>query len=124
MSKNILIVEDDETNLLLLNDILSFNNFTVLKATNGRSAIEEAINKKPDIILMDMLMPIMDGMEATKILKSDKRTKDIPIIALTAFAMKGDKEKILNAGCNDYLIKPFEIDSLLSIVNKYTGKKN
>lgn len=119
MNKKILIVEDDEANLLLLYDILSFNSFKVYKASDGKTAINTALTTKPDIILMDMLMPVMDGIEATRILKDDKRTKDIPVIALTAFAMKGDKEKMINAGCNDYLVKPFNIDSLLEIVNKY-----
>lgn len=119
MKKKILLIEDDEINMELLTDILSYNNYSIETAENGELGIEKAFRTNPDLILMDILMPIMDGIEATKVLKSDIRTKHIPIVALTAFAMKGDKEKILTAGCSDYLIKPFQVDNLLEIVKKY-----
>lgn len=120
MGKSILIVEDDITNLLLMNDILTINDFLVHEATDGKAAIKTAISKNPDIILMDMLMPVMDGMEATRILKKDELTRNIPIIALTAFTMEKERQKIIDAGCDDYLVKPFKIETLLEIVNKYT----
>lgn len=119
MGNKILLIEDDDINLQLLTDILSYNNYSIETAENGELGIEKALQSKPDLILMDVLMPIMDGIEATKVLKNNNTTKNIPIIALTAFAMKGDKEKIMSAGCADYLIKPFQVDNLLETVKKH-----
>ena len=97
----ILIIEDDPKNLTLFRDLLQRFGYTTTEATDGREGIKLARADKPDLILMDIQLPVMDGIEATKILKSDPQTKNIPILALTSYAMKGDREKILKAGCDD-----------------------
>ena len=119
MPKRILIVDDDALNIKLVKDILAANNYSYLEAVNGQEAIEIALKQKPDLILMDLEMPVMDGMSAIKILKTKEDTKSIPIIALTAFAMEGDKERVLLAGADDYLTKPIKIKILLETVRKY-----
>ena len=119
MAKTILIVEDDAKNLTLLRDVLQVSGYSTIEATDGKQAIELARTKKPDLILMDIQMPEIDGLEATRILKMDTTTRNIPIIALTAFAMKGDKERVLEAGCDGYLIKPIDIKELLKTVTEY-----
>jgi len=111
--KNILIVEDDAKNLKLLRDILQVSGYVTIEADNGRKAVELAKEKIPALILMDIQMPVMDGLEATKIIKADPVTQHIPIIALTAFAMGGDRERFIQAGCDDYLSKPYNIAVLL-----------
>ncbi len=115
----ILIVEDDPKNLTLFRDLLQRFGYTTIEATNGREGIKLARANKPDLILMDIQLPVMDGIEATKILKSDPETKDIPILALTSYAMKGDREKILQAGCDAYLAKPVDVKEFLAAVAKY-----
>ena len=119
MDKLILIVEDDTKNLTLFRDVLQRFGYTTIEATNGKEGIKLARINKPDLILMDIQMPVIDGIEATKILKSDPETKNIPILALTSYAMKGDKEKILEAGCNDYLAKPVDVQEFLAAVARY-----
>ena len=113
MEKRILIVEDDLKNLKLVRDLLQVFGYVTLEATNGKQGVEVAKEQKPDLILMDIQMPVMDGLQATRLLKSDEETKKIPIIALTAYAMKGDEEKMLQAGCNDYMPKPIDTKSFL-----------
>ena len=119
MEKLILVVEDDVQNMKLFRDVLQVNGYAVLEATNGRRCLETVKVRKPDLILMDMQMPVMDGLEATRILKSDPVTQDIPVVALTAAAMAGDREDILRAGCNDYIAKPIKVDSFLTKVAEY-----
>ncbi len=119
MAKVILIVEDEPRNLILLRDLLQVSGYSTIEATNGKQGVELAKSKKPDLILMDIQMPVMDGLEATRILKADTTTGNIPVLALTSYAMKGDKEKVLQAGCNGYLSKPFNIQELLKEVAKY-----
>ena len=119
MTKVILIVEDEPKNLKLASDLLQASGYTTIEATDGKQGVELAKAKNPDLILMDIQMPVMDGLEATRILKRDTTTKDIPVLALTSYAMKGDEERILEAGCNGYLAKPFDIQKLLEEVAKY-----
>ena len=119
MAKTILIVEDDPKSLTLVRDLLQVSGYSTIEATDGKLGIELARTKKPDLILMDIQMPEIDGLEATRILKMDTTTRNIPIIALTAFAMKGDKERVLEAGCDGYLIKPIDIKELLKTVTEY-----
>ncbi len=119
MAKVILIVEDDPKSLILTRDLLQVSGFTTIEATNGEQGVELARVKKPDLILMDIQMPDMDGLEATRILKADATTKNIPIVALTAYAMKGDKERVLEAGCDGYITKPIDIQELLKRVAEY-----
>ncbi len=122
MTKVILIIEDVPANVKLVRDLLQISGYTTIEATNGKQGVALARTRKPDLVLMDVQMPIMDGLEATRILKADVVTKNIPIIALTSHAMEGDKEKILQAGCNGYLTKPIDIQKLLKIVDEYLPK--
>ena len=115
----ILIVEDEPKNLTLLRDLLQVSGYKTIEATDGKQGVELAKSKKPDLILMDVQMPVMDGLEATRILKADATTRNIPVLALTSFAMKGDEERILEAGCDGYLAKPYDIKELLKEVSKY-----
>ncbi len=119
MTKLILIVEDEPRNLTLLRDLLQVSGYKTIEATDGKQGVELAKSKKPDLILMDVQMPKMDGLEATRILKADATTSNIPVLALTSYAMKGDKERILEAGCDGYLAKPIDIKELLKIVAEY-----
>jgi two-component system cell cycle response regulator DivK len=119
MAKLILIVEDEAKNLTLLRDLLQVSGYSTIEATDGKQGVELAKSKKPDLILMDIMMPEMDGLEATRILKADATTGDIPILALTSYAMKGDEERILEAGCDGYLAKPYNIRELLKTVAEY-----
>ncbi len=119
MAKVILIVEDQPKNLKLIRDLLQVSGYTTIEATDGQQGVELAKARKPDLILMDIMMPKMDGIEATRILKADPGTRNIPILVLTSHAMKGDKEKILEAGCNGYIAKPFDIRDLLRKVAEY-----
>lgn len=111
----ILIVEDNDVNRELFRDILEMNSYEVLLAEDGEQGIELARTHKPDLILMDIQLPKIDGLQATKVLKADEATKDIPIIALTAFAMKGDEEIFIDAGCAAHITKPI---SVLSFINE------
>ena len=105
--KKILVVEDNEdTREILLHRIRSMGDYEVLLTANGREALEIAACSKPDLIIMDLKMPVMDGWEATKALRQTNWGKDLPVIALTAQAMERDEEKALNAGCSDYIAKP------------------
>jgi len=119
MTKMILIVEDEPKNLTLLRDLLQVSGYSTIEATDGEKGVELAKSKKPDLILMDIQLPKMDGLEATRILKADTTTRNIPILALTSYAMKGDEERILEVGCDGYLAKPFDIQELLKTVAEY-----
>jgi len=123
MQKVILIVEDDPMSLELFRDLLEVSGYTTLEATDGRQGVELAKEKKPDLILMDIQLPVMDGLEATKILKVDPVTKNIPIIALTAYAMEDDEERVIQAGADGYLTKPIRIQGFLEEVAKHLGNE-
>jgi two-component system cell cycle response regulator DivK len=110
----ILLVEDNEMNRDMLSRRLERRDFEVLIAVDGREGVEKADNELPDLILMDMSLPEIDGWEATRQLKADEKTSSIPVIALTAHAMAGDREKALEAGCDDYDSKPVDFKRLLS----------
>ena len=117
----ILIVEDNELNRDMLTRRLERKEFKVVCAEDGQKGVDMAISENPDIILMDLSLPKLDGWSAAEKLKSDKMTKSIPIIALTAHAMKGDREKALEAGCDDYDTKPIDFERLLEKINKLTS---
>lgn len=119
MGKVILIIEDEPKNMKLFRDILQVHGYTTIEATDGQQGIESTRANKPDLILMDILLPVMNGLEATKILKADPETRDIPIIALTSYAMSGDRENTLEAGCDAYMTKPIEIKEFLKMVTEY-----
>lgn len=118
MSKKILVVEDNDRNRRLIVDILKHYGYDVIEAINGGEAIKFAREQKPDLILMDMQMPIMNGFTAIKILKSNPETKDIKIISITSFAMVGDKERILETGADDYMAKPINTRQLPEVVKR------
>ena len=122
MGRVILIVEDDSRNLKLIRDLLQIRGYTTFEATNGKQGVDMARAKMPDLILMDIQMPLMDGFEAISILKADPVTKSITIIALTAFAMQGDREKCMEAGFNDYITKPLDTRAFMTKVKEYLGK--
>jgi two-component system cell cycle response regulator DivK len=122
MTKLILIVEDEPKNLTLLRDLLQVSGYKTIEATDGEQGVELAKSKKPDLILMDVQMPKMDGLEATRILKADATTSNIPVLALTSYAMKGDKERILEAGCDGYIAKPIDIKEFLKLVTEYLSE--
>jgi two-component system, cell cycle response regulator DivK len=123
MSQKILIAEDNENNRKLQVDILRYHGYEVIEATDGREAVETARAEVPDLIIMDIQMPVMDGISAARILKSDPATKGIKMIALTSFAMKGDREKFMEAGFDDYIAKPIDTRQLPVIVKKYLLKQ-
>ena len=115
----ILVIEDNPLNMELVCDILEANDFAVFQACAAQEGIQIAKENNPHLILMDIQLPGMDGLEATQILKEDILTKDIPVVALTAHAMKGDEEKAINAGCNGYITKPIDTRELPNLVRKF-----
>jgi two-component system cell cycle response regulator DivK len=116
MSKTILIVEDNPANIKLATTVLEHAGYRVLCTDSATDAIAIAQTQLPQLILMDIQLPGMSGLDATRQLKTEPATVDIPVIALTAFAMKGDEERILNAGCDGYIAKPFDYKDLLARV--------
>jgi two-component system cell cycle response regulator DivK len=114
----ILIVEDNEDNRLLLHDILTARGYEVLEAVNGVEGIAMAGREMPDLILMDIQMPAMNGLEAGKILKQQEATRSIKLVAITSFAMSGDRERILEAGFDGYLSKPIDTRQLPILVGR------
>jgi two-component system cell cycle response regulator DivK len=114
---------DNELNLRLLKDILEYNGYTVLSTELGEPALELARQHRPDLILMDIQLPDISGMEAARRLKQDDQTRTIPIIAVTAFAMSGDESQILASGCDAYISKPFRIAELLTLVERWTTNR-
>ena len=123
MSKVILIVDDQPINVKLLHVVLRKNGYTTLEAIDGKQGVEMARAQRPDLILMDKNMPVMDGLEATQVLKGDNTTKDIPIICISSSAMKGDREIILESGCDEYISKPVDIYKILEIVAQYIQRQ-
>ena len=121
--KRVLIIEDNELNLKLLNDILEYHGYTVFTSRLGEPVLELAHLHRPDVILMDIQLPDISGMEATRRLKADEQTHTIPIIAVTAFAMSGDEAQILASGCDAYLAKPFSIVEFLNVVEHWTTNR-
>ncbi|NQT61043.1 MAG: response regulator [Bacteroidetes bacterium] len=113
MQKIVLIVEDNEKSRRLFRDILQMNGYQTIEAENGLKGIELTRKHKPDIVLMDIQMPVLDGYEAAKILKNSHDTRGIKIIALTSYAMKDDEERFLDAGFDDYISKPIDIKQFL-----------
>jgi len=116
--KKILIVEDVELNMELLIQLLE-DDYELITATDGQSGVDRAQSDTPDLILMDMSLPVIDGWEATTKIKADAQTKNIPVIGLSAHAMQGDREKALEAGCDDYLTKPLDDVLLLEKLQGY-----
>ncbi len=118
----ILLVEDDEMNRDMLSRRLKRKGFDVIIAVDGRQGVAKASAESPDLILLDMSLPVTDGWEAARKIKGDPETRDIPIIALTAHAMAGDREKALEAGCDEYDTKPVDLPRLLGKINLFLGE--
>ncbi len=121
MAKRILIVDDDLKSRSLLVDLLKANGYATIEACDGQQGVEMAKREKPDLILMDYHMPVISGLEATRLIKNDPVIKNIPVIFVTSSAMKGDEEKIYASGCEAYITKPFDIHKLLGMVKKFIG---
>ena len=120
--KTVLLVEDNEDNRIVYSTILRHFGYRVMEALNGEEGIAKARAEKPDLILMDISIPIIDGWEATQVLKHDPKTNDIPIIALTAHALASDREKAMEVGCDGYLAKPCEPRAVVAEVQRFLGK--
>lgn len=123
MKKRILIVEDNDLNLKLFRDLLSAHGYETIETKEGLEAINLTREQRPDLILMDIQLPEISGLDVTRRLKSDESIRDIPIIAVTAFAMKDDEEKILSAGCQAYISKPISIVPFLNTVRRFLGEE-
>lgn len=121
MSRTILLVEDHEDNRIVYRTILEHVGYTVLLAGDGVEGVRLAREQKPDLILMDVSIPLMDGWTATSVLKADPETASIPIVALTAHALAGDRERALEVGCDGYLAKPVEPRRVLEEVRRFLG---
>ena len=119
MKKCILVVEDQVDNRQILRDLLTSAGFDLVEAENGKEAIAFAQASRPDLILMDIQLPILDGYEATRHIKADPDLKSIPIIVVTSYALSGDEEKARLAGCDDYVAKPFSPRLLLAKIKEY-----
>lgn len=115
----ILVVEDNRDNMTLIVDVLASLDYDVLQATDGEEGVRLTRTEKPDLVLMDLSLPRLDGWTATSQIKSDPQLKSIPVIALTAHAMLGDRERALEAGCDDYLTKPINLGELMDKINEY-----
>ena len=122
MSKRILIVEDNDLNLKLFRDLLTAHGYETIETREGVEAIALTRSERPDLILMDIQLPEISGLDVTRQLKAEESLRSIPIIAVTAFAMKDDEEKILAAGCQAYISKPISIVPFLNTVRKFLGE--
>lgn len=121
MTKRVLIVEDNELNMKLFHDILEANKIGTIQTSRGDTVLDLAREEKPDLILMDIQLPEVSGLDVIKWLKNDEELKSIPVIAVTAFAMKGDEQKIREGGCEDYISKPISVAHFVDVVKKYLG---
>lgn len=121
MPKTVLIVEDSELNMRLFNDLLEAFGYKTVKTRDGRQALPLAREHKPDLIVMDIQLPEISGIELTQRLKADAALKAIPVVAVTAFAMRGDEQKILAAGCDAYLSKPISVTTFLETIRRFIG---
>jgi two-component system cell cycle response regulator DivK len=119
----LLLVEDNEMNRDMLSRRLKRKGFDILIAVDGREGVEIAQGQSPDLVLLDMSLPVMDGWEAARVMKADETTRGIPIIALTAHAMSGDREKAIEAGCDEYDTKPVELPRLLEKIQTLLAKR-
>ena len=117
--KKVLVVEDNENNLYMLRFILTRLGHTVLEARDGASGVDLALRERPDLILMDIQLPVLDGYAATRKIRAEASLSEVPIIAVTSYAMAGDREKALEAGCTAYVEKPIDPESFIKELKKY-----
>jgi len=118
-SKTVLIVEDNELNMKLFEDLLEAHGYNTVQTNDGRKVLGIVRETMPDLIIMDIQLPEISGLEVTALLKKEDDLKHIPVIAVTAFAMKGDEEKIRQGGCEDYIAKPISVMDFITVVKKY-----
>ena len=121
--KKVLIVEDNENNLYMMRFIVSKLGHEILEARDGLSGVQLAISEKPDLILMDIQLPVLDGYEATRRIREATETREIPVIAVTSYAMTGDREKALGAGCTSYVEKPIDPEAFIGELEKYLKRE-
>jgi two-component system cell cycle response regulator DivK len=119
MTKTVLIVEDNELNMKLFHDLLSAHGYETLQTRDGVQALAMAREHRPDLILMDIQLPEVSGLEVTRWIKEDESLKDIPVVAVTAFAMKGDEEKMREGGCEAYIAKPISVGKFIETVRRF-----
>jgi two-component system, cell cycle response regulator DivK len=122
MKKKVLIVEDNELNMKLFDDLLGAHGYETIKTRDGTKVLDICRQNRPDLILMDIQLPEVSGLEVTQWLKADNDLKQIPVVAVTAFAMKGDEEKIRQGGCEDYVSKPISIIDFMKVIQKHLEK--
>ncbi len=122
VARTVLIVEDNELNMKLFHDLLDAHGYKTLQTRSGMEALKIAREQRPDLILMDIQLPEVSGLEVTKWLKDDEELREIPVIAVTAFAMKGDEQRIRQGGCEAYISKPISIATFLDTVRRYLGE--
>ncbi len=118
-AKTVLVVEDNELNMKLFHDLLETHGYNIIQTKDGMDALRLAREHRPDLILMDIQLPGVSGLEVTKWIKEDDNLKSIPVIAVTAFAMKGDEEKIREGGCEAYIAKPISVTNFLETVHRF-----
>jgi two-component system cell cycle response regulator DivK len=121
MSKTVMIVEDNELNMKLFHDLLEANGYQTIQTRNGTEALALARSRRPDLILMDIQLPEVSGLDVTRWIKEDETIRHIPVIAVTAFAMKGDEERIRAGGCEAYLSKPISVTKFIETVRHFLG---
>ena len=121
MAKTVMIVEDNDLNMKLFSDLLQANGYDTVQAKDGRDVMSLARDHRPDLIVMDIQLPGISGLDITKTIKADDLLKETPVIAVTAFAMKGDEEKIRDAGCDAYISKPISVPIFMETVSKFLG---
>ena len=122
LAKKVLIVEDNELNMKLFHDLLSAHGFQTIQTRNGLDALQLAREHRPDLILMDIQLPEISGLEVTKWLKEDEELSSIPVVAVTAFAMKGDEQRIRAGGCEAYISKPISVATFLETINRFVDE--
>jgi two-component system cell cycle response regulator DivK len=122
MAKTVLIVEDNELNMKLFHDLREAHGFDTLQTRTGIEALKLARENRPDLILMDIQLPEVSGLEVTKWIKEDESISSIPVVAVTAFAMKGDEERIRQGGCEAYISKPISVSKFLETVKSFLGE--
>lgn len=122
--KRVLVIEDNDDNMELITFILEKNGFTTVRAENGKKGIELALKERPDFILLDIQLPDMNGIEVLKAIRKSHTMAQIPVIAITSYAMSGDRERFLKNGCNGYIEKPINPETILSEINQVTGGKS
>jgi two-component system, cell cycle response regulator DivK len=123
LGKRVLIVEDNEKNMKLFRDVLQATGYSTLEATTGEEAIELSLSQAPALVLMDVQLPGIDGVEALERLRQNERTASIPVLALTAQAMSGDRERFLEAGFDGYLAKPVDVGELIEAVREHCSRE-